>query len=663
MNNNHIGRPVCRKLNCHKEARTIGKKKKKRKYDKWIDEPKYRAHKVKLSGDPRFDSWQQSQELSGSNIPPPMLLSMRDNPGFFLGLPSGSGYVGIPLGSEEHIIVVGGSGSGKSSGVAMPTLKTWDGPICATDVKGELSDCYEELYQNGIVDRPHIVFDPMDVEGSGYDPFWWPARDSPENLYNNIWEITFAIIPTIPGEKEPFWIESEQAVLTAALLQYFKYGLSFSEAITAIVGQSVFTLCKKLEQSEYCQVRDLVKGTASSEDSKMIAGIDRGLRNKLTLFANDPYISHAFRGNREDAACFTWEDLDIYNIFLRIPADKIEQWGGAVNLMYSQLIRYFERRPEKYSSEGVNNIQTLLLMDEFARFGKLEMITAAMATLRSKNVNICLMIQSVAQLDRIYGEYERRVIFDNCGYLAILQANDPDTQKFLCERIGTHMRIQRSASEHDDDEWDTTGYSRQISEIRDWTVQPHELSNLDDVLLLTPYGFCRVEKFRIYREEMKSMLFATPDVIYVEGISTAIPEGEDSQAIPHVISLPAKATTNISKKNEGATIMSIEERSANADKRIRAAEQQRRQKEWKEREAQERKSHRRHYMIGELVARYFPTVQEYEPGTDEENRTRFEPLEAFLYVLSTDPDLVDELRDRAAQLVLDDPDGEWRISV
>ena len=107
--------------------------------------------------------------------------------------------------------------------------------------------------------------------------------------------------------------------------------------------------------------------------------------------------------------------------------------------MYIQLIRHLERRPEKYSAGGASNRQTLLLMDEFARFGKLPMITAAMATLRSKNVNICLMVQSVAQLDKIYGEHDRRIIFDNCQFQAILRANDADTQKYLCELVGTHI--------------------------------------------------------------------------------------------------------------------------------------------------------------------------------------------------------------------------------
>lgn len=156
------------------------------------------------------------------------------------------------------------------------------------------------------------------------------------------------------------------------------------------------------------------------------------------------------------------------------------------------------------------------------------------------------------------------------------------------------------------------------------------------------------------------MLFPKPQIIHVKATVTPIPEGVDVRQIPSVVVRPIEIVPNISKKNEGATIMSNEERSKNANKRIKTAEQQRRLNERREREDQRGKLRRRHYIIGELVAKYFPTVQEYEPGTDDENRTRFEPLEAFLYVLSTDPDLVDELQERAAQLVSEDPDGEWR---
>ncbi len=634
--------------------------KKKKKYSNWID-----GYDTSFVGpiDTEIACLSQSREMMKDKPPPPMILPMRDSPGFVLGIPSGLGrdsYVGIPQGTEGNIMVVGGNGSNKSTGVAMPTLKTWRGAICATDVKGELSEFYERLYQEGLVTRPCLVFDPMQSEGPSYDPFDWLLEDDEANLIGNIWEIVLAILPDLPDDTQPFWRETEQGVFAAALLHYFKCGLSFSETIAAIMTHPVSTLCKKLIESEDMRVYFFL-GEAAAMKPETLANIDRGLRNKLTLFAADPYISHAFRGRRERANCFTWADLDTHNIFLRVPANKIEEWGGAVNLMYTQLIRHLERRPEMHSPEGRNNVQTLLLMDEFARFGKLEMITAAMSTLRSKNVNICLMIQSIAQLDKIYGECDRRIIFDNCQFQVILRANDADTQKYLCDLIGTRTSIQRSVSEHEDDFGDTTGYSKQFSEIRDWTVQPHELAALNDALLLTPYGFCRTKKFQLHDEEMRSALFATSAIIHVKATAAIAPQSIKSQLDFCVVCRAVEDVSNISKRNEGARIMPIEERIENANQKIQAVEQKQRLQKMNTQETQRRKDQRRNYIIGELMAKYFPDVLALEPGTQDENTTRFEPLEAFLYVLSTDYDLYQELQKRVTQLLSEDPDRAWRM--
>lgn len=636
----------------------------KTKYNKWLGDDDYDAHLVKYP--PADHAYlRQPQKSVLENIPAAMLLTIRGSPGFFLGLPGepgGENYIGIPQGTEGNIVVVGGNGSGKSAGIAKPTLRTWQGAICATDIKGELSDSYAELYHCGLVNRPFIIFNPIKIEGPSYDPFWLLSHDSEDNLFNNAKEIAIAIAPVQPDDIQPFWAETEQGVLTAALLHFFKCGLSFSETMCKIASSTMSKLCEELLESQDIHVR-MALGEIGSLKPETRACFDRGLRNKLMVFAADPYINHAFRGQREGANCFTWDDLDRCNIFLHIPADKVEQWGGAINLLYTQLIRHLERRPEMHSPEGAHNVQTLLLMDEFARFGKLEMITSAMSTLRSKNVNICLMVQSIAQLDRIYGEYDRRIIFDNCQFKAILRAGDAETQKHLCELIGTHMSVQRSASEHLDEDSDTTGYSRQLSEIRDWVVQPHELSTLDDTLLLTPYGFCRAKKYRPYEEEMRSMMFDVPKQIQATVISVTLSKTSVSQTIPCKIIRPPVTNHNIFKKNEGAKIMSIEERTANANRRVAAAEQKKRQEERAAQEAQRRKDSRRNYIIGEVVSRYFPDVRNIEPGTDVENQTRFEPLEAFLYVLSSDYDLVEELRNRVARLMTEAPDGEWRMTM
>ncbi len=307
--------------------------------------------------------------------------------------------------------------------------------------------------------------------------------------------------------------------------------------------------------------------------------------------------------------------------------------------MYTQLIRYLERKPEKYSQEGSGNIQTLLLMDEFARFGKLKMITSALSTLRSKNMNICIFVQSIAQLDSIYGEHDRRIIFDNCQYKAILRAGDAETQKYLCELIGTYVCVRRSISQNMDESLEVTGYNLSISEVRELAVQPHELSTLNGILLLTPYGFFLVKKVQ--------PSFAQNDIGWYS---------------PYVIRGHMKTSPSLDdppipdaemKMNEGAKILAIEERSRKAADRTDAAERQHRVKERQEENERKKKENQRNCAIGAIVVRYFPELSDIEPGHPDENEVRFKPLRMFLEALSADQKLVTLLKEKAHQLETD----------
>lgn len=484
-------------------------------------------------------------------------------------------FIGMPEGSDGNIIVVGGNGSGKSRYIAMPTLSTWHGAICATDIKGELSNHYAQLFRQGCVTRPHIIFDPTEPGSPSYDPFWWLLSDDESNLLSNIWDIVRSIIPLSPEDKQPFWVETEQGVFAAALLHYFQCGLSFSESMSMIVSESTSTLVSTLCASSDIRIRALL-GEISEMKAETVAAVDRGLRNHLILFAIDPQISHALRDKRESAPCFTWEDLQKYQIFLRIPAHKVEQWSGAINLMYAQLFRYLERRPERYTPESAAHPQLLLLMDEFARFGKLDNMTAALSTLRSKKVNICLFVQSIAQLDKFYGSEDRRIIFDNCQYQAILRANDPETQECLSKLIGTTIQRQHGISKQLDRDMSKSGFGLQISETRDWVIHPHELAALHDVLLLTPSGFFEVEKssspIGSYKDILTKIVHDEPDNVALEKLflhhNTQIPKQE----------------------NEECVMSTMEERQKNASERAKQFEQQQRKTQRQTKAAQKKRT-------------------------------------------------------------------------
>ena len=85
----------------------------------------------------------------GFNTPKELLLS-RGEAGIFFGnddKAKSDHYIGMPQGTDGNIMVVGGNGSGKSTGIIKPTLENWQGAICATDIKGELSEHYMKMLQ------------------------------------------------------------------------------------------------------------------------------------------------------------------------------------------------------------------------------------------------------------------------------------------------------------------------------------------------------------------------------------------------------------------------------------------------------------------------------------------------------------------------------------
>lgn len=571
-----------------------------------LDIPKFTRH------------FKYKQESSGPTAHE-LLLQKELDPGFYFGPSSRfpqTHYIGLPQGREGNLIAIGGNGSGKSSGIAIPTLETWRGALCATDIKGELSSAYARLVRTGKVTRPYLIFDPSQSSSPSYDPFWLLLEDGEEKQITNVLDMALTLFPSLPGDIQPFWVETERSIFAAALLYYVQLGLSFSETLSLLVTTPLSSLCQTLTASGDAQIHALL-GEVADIKSETLAALDRGLRNKLIPLATDPYITHAFRGSREHADTFCWKDLEAYNIFLRIPASRIEQWGPAVNLMYTQLIRYLQRRPDQYTPDGRNNLQTLLLMDEVAQMGKLDLLPTALSTLRSKNVNICLMVQSIAQLDRIYGEQDRRILLDNCQYQAVLRANDADTQAYLCKRIGTCCHLHCSVgSQLDRSLKKVTGFSYQISEVRNWTVQPHTLATLDKILLLAPEGFFEIEKFQPTRPG-----------------TAAAPLSKQLQAHSNEVSL-----------------MTLQERTRAARAKVSEEEYRRRVADKRTQAEKKKLEQRRYYIVGQLVTEAFPELEKLVPAsTDVENQVNFGSLIVCLDVLKQHPEWINQMKAEVAR--------------
>jgi len=436
---------------------------------------------------------------AGKNIPDKIILGIEDS-GFYMGLESEYGkgyYVGKKSKDDGNILIAGINGSGKSYIFAKSTIETWRDPLIVLDCKGEISDHYKDLLRRGRAKRNYVIFDPING-GTHYDPFSILKKD---DIYfiENVRELAYTIIPMPPDDPNSYWINMARDLLSAIIVYGFSIDMDFIETMTTAVKLPVSELCKQIEQSDFETAKIFISEIANLKKEHQ-ATIGTDMKQHLMVFATDPCIQ-ASLCNDNSHESFSWDDIitteEAPNVFLRLSQDRLEQWNGMIRLILTQLIRTLERRPDKQSPQGQDIKPFLLLLDEFPLLGKMEVITNALTTLRSKKVTFCLMLQSIAQLDAVYGHDVRKIIVDNCQYKAILNITEPDSQEYFSRLIGNVLIGRRSISQTYDPCKKQSTYGHQVQGLHEPLIHPHEFTTNRDIWLHTPYGFVSTFKLPV----------------------------------------------------------------------------------------------------------------------------------------------------------------------
>lgn len=394
------------------------------------------------------------------------------NSGVYFGQKDGHD-IGKKMSLDGHVIVFGGSGSGKSSCIAIPTLNRWDGAIFAIDIKdgGELEKKSQSL-------SPSHIFRPGDPCSLGYDPFWFVDKEKPEN---SLREIAYTLIPTNAKNPHDFWVMNEQRYLLSALYFCYDSGQSFLESMRTIYSLTTQQLLDKINQST-CQFAKNGMSDFVGMAPETLGGIVGGVGNAISSFVTDRDILEVLSKN-ELITPTLLENGE--RIFICIPEHKLDVYRELLELIISQFLRYFE------ALEDSKTFPVLFVLDEFARLGRFDRMINALATLRSKKVTILLFLQSLSQLDALYGTNHRKVMTDNCAYKVILNASDADSQQYFSKLAGTYERYKKSYTKGRQ-----SSYSIQVS--NEPIVRPQELATLQKALLISPFGLQWFKKMPYY---------------------------------------------------------------------------------------------------------------------------------------------------------------------
>lgn len=394
----------------------------------------------------------------------------------------GKKYIGKPQSMEGHVLVVGQPGTGKSTAFAIPTISRWTGGMFCIDIKGELS-------KNVPFRNNTFIVDPEDESAYGYDPFEDLRKVSENERVHYMNGILYSLLPDSPDGKDIFWTQSARRYLAGAYFWGLYEDMSFIEINAKIYSTSADDMIRQVMNSG-CSVAKAHMVHIEEEQEKTRGSILQNAMNAIEIFATDYKIMELMTRKKTVNPEML---LMGSRIFVKISDDKIESWRPFLTIMTNQFIRGMTRFPDG------GNQKILVLLDEFPRLGKIVSIVDGMATLRSKGCSFCLLVQSYSQIDKIYGEIERRIILDNTAYKLIMSIMDPKMAEETSQMIGQHYESERVLN---------TGNNllKRVFSARTkrWTylIRPEKLRNLGkEAVLIYPEGFCRLVKTYYFEKE------------------------------------------------------------------------------------------------------------------------------------------------------------------
>ena len=377
---------------------------------------------------------------------------------------------------EGHILVVGGSGLGKTTAVLIPTLCSWRGTAFVVDISGDIG--------KNAPDMDKLVFTPENPESTPYNIFA-PIDDAADIVDKNemLEQLAYMLMPNSATDSDTttFFVGEGRKMLIGALLAYYHAGKDFIAICQHILKHSWRDLLNDIV-SRGNQQAVMYISSFQDVNEKNTAGCKQAVDKAVTLFATNVRLSQSIRRPQEGEEYICAATLESKSVFVVLPDSKLDIYSPLLNIITAQFLSYMSSRPENCKS----NI--LFCLDEFASFGRME-IKEAMRKLRKRYIRIMVCTQSIADIDLIYGAAERRVLMDNFKYKAVLGCNDPDTQEYFSKLIGEQvaqkLSISRKGSER------TYNESPQTVRI----CPPAELAQLGEHLyMIYPEGAKKLKK-------------------------------------------------------------------------------------------------------------------------------------------------------------------------
>ena len=341
---------------------------------------------------------------------------------------------------NKNVLVVGGSGSGKTRFWLKPNLLQCHSSYVVTDPKGSIVvECGNALLKNGY--KLKILNTINFKKSMHYNPFAYVHSEK------DILKLVTTLMTNTKGEGsggDPFWEKSERLLLTA-LIAYLHYEAPVEEQNFATLLEMLNTMQVLEDDEEYQNPVDLLFEELAKKKPNSFAGrqyklykLAAGKTAKSILISCGARLAPFDIQELRDLTMYDELALDTLGdkktaLFL-IMSDTDSTFNFLISMVYTQLFNLLcDKADDVYG--GKLPIHVRCLIDECANIGQIPNLEKLVATIRSREISACLVLQARSQLKAIYKDNADTII-GNMDSQIFLGGSEPGTLKDLSEMLG-----------------------------------------------------------------------------------------------------------------------------------------------------------------------------------------------------------------------------------
>ena len=380
---------------------------------------------------------------------------------------------------NKNVLVVGGSGSGKTRFWLKPNLLQCHSSYVVTDPKGTIVlECGQAMLKNGY--KVKILNTINFKKSMHYNPFSYVHSEK------DILKLVTTLMTNTKGEGsggDPFWEKSERLLLTA-LIAYLHYEAPVEEQNFATLLEMLNTMQVLEDDEEYQNPVDLLFEDLAKTKPNSFAGrqyklykLAAGKTAKSILISCGARLAPFDIQELRDLTMYDELELDTLGdkktaLFL-IMSDTDSTFNFLISMVYTQLFNLLcDKADDVYG--GKLPIHVRCLIDEAANIGQIPNLEKLVATIRSREISACLVLQAKSQLKAIYKDHADTII-GNMDSQIFLGGSEPGTLKDLSEMLGKETIDAYNTS-------DTRGNSPSYG--TNYSKLGHELLSRDELAVL-----------------------------------------------------------------------------------------------------------------------------------------------------------------------------------